>query len=256
MYYNEYIRSNSANEKTDMIISNIKEEERGESKNVQSRQIHLGLKKYLLISVVTILVIVSAVPMAFASSSPSAGCKFSIVNVAIKTDYHGSSNWNCVMNAKTSTGGAMPSHSWASSVFSVTLTTRKGMDINVTDAGRTGNFYQVWMTIDPTLKTGWKLLGSTPQVHSGKQLIAPTHNSLWDGKGVMPSMRTFANVTLSAGKTYFAVTDSLFSNMGSALNAACGKTTIGLLTQGCSVKGVSVASNWNPESFIFEVEIA
>ena len=120
--------------------------------------------------------------------------------------------------------------------------------ITITDRFYFGDYYSLYEDTDPGFSSpAPALVGTTPQVHTGPQLTAPTHNPLWDGTGSAWSGSTLV-VTLGAGTTYFVVVDGFFRAL-SVLDPACGTSTQLLLTSGCSVSGVAVSPGFDPAGY-------
>ena len=218
-------------------------------------KIFLNHKLLLSVIVAAVFLFSGSIPSSFAVSNPSQNTVSPMVPCTAKTVVATTSNtyrdsiYYQLKNTGTesgNSGGHPPVHAWACDTFEITgpVTT-----IVVTGVGYVGNYYQLWMTTDPTLKTDWTLLGTTPKVHTGPELVASSYNSLWDGAGTTYSSRTFT-VSIASGKTvYFRVDDLLLVKMGALLDKPCSEKTLQLLSKGCSVTGVTVATNWNPGGY-------
>jgi len=151
----------------------------------------------------------------------------------------------------TVSGDAIPSDSWSDETYSVTGPI--AISVTITSIDYVGSYYELWMTSDPLLASGWSLVGTTPEVHTGPQLVAPTYNPLWDGIALednLPQSSGTFSVSIPAATTdYFRVRNALFDLMGQALDAALGETTSELLLYGginIGVGSIVVQAHWNP----------
>ncbi len=178
----------------------------------------------------------------------AAGCTVAVVSVtSFPTSFSDNAFFTCSAAGTTTTGTSIPKRNWDPNVF--TISGPITVHINITDSGSIGDFYQLWMTIDTSLATGWFKLGTTPKVHTDSALVAPAFSFLWDGTGKTFSTATFILTIPSGTKMLFRVNDPLFLQMGKHLTTPCAESTLTLLTLGCSVPGVSVSPGWNPGPF-------
>ncbi len=141
----------------------------------------------------------------------------------------------------TAPAGALTS--WSANVWSVTYTGT--VSISITDILYEGDYYSLWMTTDPTGLTGWTHVGTTDQVDTGVQLVAPTFDATWTGTGTAYSSTTF-NIPVT-GTTLFAVRDELFDTMVTLLGPSCGGAAV--VTAGCSAVGISAQGGWSPAAY-------
>jgi hypothetical protein len=114
--------------------------------------------------------------------------------------------------------------------------------IKVTDCCDYGDYYQLWESSSAGF-TAPTLVGTTPQVHTDSSIVAPSYNPLWDGTGSTYSTATFV-VAVPSGITYFAVRDSIQDAMGALLDGPCSKTTLQLVSLGCTANGISVLPDY------------
>jgi len=140
---------------------------------------------------------------------------------------------------------ASPNTSWSDDIYQVTAS--GVITITITDCCYIADYYSLWMTTDPTGLTGWTLVGTTPEVHTDSNLVAPSFNPLWDGTGTSNSAGSFA-VSVS-GTTLFAVRDELFDPLVAALASSCGGAA-NLLSNGCSAPGISMSPGFSPAGVI------
>ena len=135
--------------------------------------------------------------------------------------------------------------SWSDDVYSVTAS--GPVTITITDCCFIADYLSLWMTTDPTGLSGWTLVGTTPEVHTDSNFVAPSFNPLWDGTGTNNSQGSFT--VFVSGTTLFAVRDELFDPMVAALGSICGGAA-SLLSIGCTEPGVFVAPNFSPAGVI------
>jgi hypothetical protein len=135
------------------------------------------------------------------------------------------------------------STSWGETIFSVTNTGTTA--ITITDCCYEGDFYSLWSTTDTTGLTGWTLVGTTDQVYTGPELVAPTYDPFWTGTGSAYSSTTF-NIPMS-GTVLFAVRDDIFDQMVNLLGTSCGGASV--VTAGCSATGISVSGGWSAAGY-------
>ena len=157
--------------------------------------------------------------------------------------------------------GAIPADSWSDNMYWIKGPAR--IIITVTDGFWFGDYYELWMTTSPswhvltnpfgTAVSFWKLVGTTPAVHTDGHLVAPSYNPLWDGTGTVYSSGAFY-VSIPCGVTaYFRVRDALFDSMGNALDPVLQETTAQLVSMGGSATGVYVNPGWSPAGFAISI---
>ena len=137
----------------------------------------------------------------------------------------------------------VPGTSWGSTIYSVTNTGTT--TITITDCCYEGDYYALYMTTDPAGLTGWTLVGTTVQVNTGPELVAPTFDPTWTGTGVSYSSTTF-NIP-QTGTVLYSVRDVLFDTMVTDLGPSCGGAAV--VTAGCSATGISASASWSPAGF-------
>ena len=133
--------------------------------------------------------------------------------------------------------------SWGETIFSVTATTT--VSITITDCCYEGDYYALYATTDPTGLTGWTLVGTTDQVDTGSELVAPTFDAAWTGTGTQYSSTTFD--IPQSGTVLYAVRDVLFDTMVTLLGSSCGGASV--VTGGCSATGISASPSWSPAGY-------
>jgi hypothetical protein len=138
-----------------------------------------------------------------------------------------------------------PNTSWSDDIYQVTGS--GVITITVTDCCFVADYYSLWMTTDPTGLTGWTLVGTTPQVHTDSNLVAPGFNPLWDGTGTNNSAGSFT-VSVS-GTALFAVRDELFDPLVAALASSCGGSA-NLLSNGCDEPGIFISPGFSPAGVV------
>ena len=107
------------------------------------------------------------------------------------------------------------------------------------------------------------MVGTTPQVHTDSNLVAPFYNALWDGTGTTFSTQTFT-VIIGSGTTYFVLVDALFDAMAAALDVPCygGVSSVNtaiLLSIGCTATTphpINVAGGFSPGSYNISFNLA
>ena len=139
--------------------------------------------------------------------------------------------------------------SWSDTIFSVTYTGT--LAVTITDCCYEGDYYSLWSTTASSGLTGWTLVGTTDQVFTGPQLVAPTYDAYWTGTGTQYSSTTFF-IPVS-GTTLFADTDDLLNQMASLLGPYCGGAST-VVYDGCTYAGppggaISAAAEWSPAGY-------
>ena len=72
-----------------------------------------------------------------------------------------------------------------------------------------GDYGALYVTSDPTLASGWSLVGTTPAVETGSSgIYAPQGHPLWDEQGTALSTGTFDLTVPANGVIYLGVADS------------------------------------------------
>jgi len=129
------------------------------------------------------------------------------------------------------------------------LTGPATLTITITDNQIYGDYYALYNSTSSSFSTA-TLVGTTPQVHTDGNLVAPTYNPLWDGTGSTYSTGTFT-VRIGSGTTYFVAVDLLLTAIVSQLTAPCGNPTVTALLQttGCNVPGILLKSPFQPSTF-------
>jgi len=134
-------------------------------------------------------------------------------------------------------------NSWSATIFSITYTGT--VSITITDCCYEGDYYSLWMTTDPSGLTGWTPVGTTDQVFTGPELVAPTYDPYWTGTGTQYSSTTF-NIPQS-GTVLYAVRDELLNAMVNLLGSSCGGSDV--VYDGCSATGISASGGWSPAGY-------
>jgi hypothetical protein len=178
------------------------------------------------------------------------GCGgLTFVTVYSAWSFNNTTDYGCSMVAKDWQGNGMNAHGWSLPIWEVYCSAPCALAVTITDQGWVGDNYALWTTTDSTFKTGWGLIGTTPEVKTGSALVAPSYNSKWTGTGTKYSSATF-DVYFPAGiAQYLRVYDALFGQIGQKLDTACGVNTTALLASGCSATGISVSGGWSPAAF-------
>jgi len=145
----------------------------------------------------------------------------------------------------------VPVNSWSATIFSVTYTGT--LAVTITDCCYEGDYYSLYQTTDTTGLTGWTLVGTTDQVFTGPELVAPTYDPYWTGTGVSYSSTTFF-IPMS-GTLLFADADGLLNSMVNLLGPSCGGGSA-VVYSGCSVTGISASSGWSPAGYTISFEPA
>jgi hypothetical protein len=137
--------------------------------------------------------------------------------------------------------GALPD---SVSVNIYAVTGPASISITILDFFAVGDYYELWESSSPAFSSP-TLVGTTPQVKTDTNIVAPSFNPLWDGTGSTHSTGTFI-VSVPSGTTYFAVRDAIQGALGAALLVSpfpCGTITLStLLSSGCTATGVSVVA--------------
>lgn len=149
----------------------------------------------------------------------------------------------CPGNLPGCTAPAGATTSWSNTIFEITYSGT--VSIKIADAFYEGDYYSLWYTTDTSGLTGWTLVGTTDQVNTGGELVAPTYDSYWTGTGTQYSSTTF-NIPIS-GTVLFAVRDDLFDTMVSLLGSSCSGSAV--LSDGCTATGINASPEWSPAGY-------
>jgi len=220
------------------------------------------VKRVLGISIVAALLVLAGMPAAFApvpgeTNAPGIegpkGVGGSLVCFKVvwrtPTSYTDNTRWTNVMQGTKAAGGSIPYYAWSDCIYAL-LGRGSTVTMTVTDIAYVGDYYQVWYTTDPYLTAGWTPLPlTTPKVHTGPQLVAPTYLALWDGTGITGSAWSWKSPTEDGVTYYLRVWNNHFSVMNNKLSGPCGMSAQQLLTNGCDKTGIHVASDWSPGGF-------
>lgn len=163
--------------------------------------------------------------------------------------YNNTTYWGCTLHAKDWLGNNLPTNGWGLSFYGVFCSTACNSRITISDYGYAGDFYTLYVTDNASMTSDWAKVGSTPQVQTSSQLVAPGYDSHWTGSGTTYSSRSFVVYAPAGVEEYFGVVDSLMAVMSHRLDAPCGVTTATLLSSGCSATGISVGTGWSPAGF-------
>jgi hypothetical protein len=181
--------------------------------------------------------------------SPGANCH-KLVNATSPRQYEGAMLWACTMNAMTPNGALLPPRGWANAIFEINCPAGCFANVTLESVGDFGAYFGLWETPDSSLQTMWSLVGTTPQVDTGPQLIASSYNPHWNANGITASERKFMLYAPAGIPEYLAVHENLFSQMTQRLDGPCGVGPATLLASGCSVSGISVGSGWSGTHFL------
>lgn len=195
-----------------------------------------------LASALSLLIALGGAPHAFATGNNggTASDPEVIVPVVLGTTYSGPFDSASYSNSF----GVFP-HSVSFDEYVVTGPAT--IAVTVTDAFYIADYFQLYEDTNSNFASP-TLVGTTPQVNTDGNLVAPTHDALWDGTGSTHSSATFT-VTVGSGSTYFVVVDPLLEAMGAQLDVPCGVSTSALVTTGCNVPGIHVAGGFSPAGY-------
>lgn len=212
----------------------------------------------VLVCAIGLMVLSSSASGAAATVTTNASAKVHASSVAYcnsiqfayyGTTYSNSSYWGCQLKATDWAGTALPLNGWALGIYEVYCYSACNSAIWINDSGWYGDYYSLWVTTNSSLTTGWGEVGTTPQVATGSELVAPTYNGHWSGKGTKYSEGMFVVYDPAYTIEYFAIHDNLQSKMTASLDHPCGVSASKLLSAGCSKTGITVSAGWAPAGF-------
>lgn len=157
-------------------------------------------------------------------------------------------DWECSLASTQSNGHPLPAHAWLEAFLDAGGPGFVGAHehFEAEDGSYVGDYYTLYE--DRNEGPGpWTSNGTTPQVYTGPQLVAPTYDPFWTGNGTTHSVKTWTVVEPSGSyEWYFTLRDDLLVKMVSLLSKPCHESATALLSKGCTVPGsIYVAPGWD-----------